>query len=320
MQNVTYIAASDLVIKCESGEIEYKKGQLVDICHNESGDVWISYHEESKEGKVEVFEIDITDLNLFSSLLENTVLVEEELDDKVSYEEMTIDTLLIEENVEMSKLLQHMVEANFTKAVRGGKVAKVPVKRVKQKISPKQKAARMKSAKALARNPQAKKQRMKSMKLRSRVGLGESQGYFIEKGLLFNNSLETVSGNVFETLQSFFGDKAKVKMMEESKISVNLFNSDEEQLIEALESLEVNYILEGTKEYKVVSFFKPQAEPVVESYYAEKKEADDKDSEDDMDDEMMELQKEIDACSDDAEKEKLMAKMKELKASKKEDK
>ena len=83
MQNVTYIAASDLVIKCESGEIEYKKGQLVDICHNESGDVWISYHEESKEGKVEVFEIDITDLNLFSSLLENTVLVEEELDDKV---------------------------------------------------------------------------------------------------------------------------------------------------------------------------------------------------------------------------------------------
>ena len=317
MQIVTYLAANDIVLKCESGDIEFQKGALIDFCHDEHDNVWISYHEES-EDSIHAFEIDITDKDLFSALLENTILVEDELDSKVSYEEMSLDHLLIEEDIEMTKIMQYMVEANFTKAIRGGKVAKVPVRRIKKKLTPKQKAARMKAGKALARNPQAKKQRAKSMKLRKRMGLGESQGYIIDQDLLFNNSIEVASKNVFESLKSYFGDKAKVKLTSEHKVSVNLFNADEENLVEALDALEVNYVIEGSSELKIVSLFKPQASVVVESYYSEKKEADDKDSEDDMDDEMMELQKEIDACSDDAEKEKLMAKMKELKASKKE--
>jgi hypothetical protein len=297
MKNTTFLAAHDFTVKCESGEVEYKKGDLVDICHTENDDVFISYHEDDGN-KVHAFELDVTDVDLFSSILENTILVEEELDAKISYEEMTLDQLLVEEGVDMADLMQFMVEAAYKKAVRGGKVTKVPVRRIKKKMTPKQKATRMKAGKALARNPQAKKQRAKSMAIRKRKGLGES-GFIVEASRLFDNSLSTVAKEVNESLTGFFGPNAKVKLTNENKVSVNLFNADEENLKEALESLEVNYIIEGEGDTKVVSFFKPNPSPVVESYYAEasKKEMDDEEDDDDMEEKLADKMKSLKASS-----------------------
>lgn len=277
MKSVTFLANADLVLKCESGEIEFKRGELVDICHSESGDVWISHNEES-EGKVHAFEIDLTDEDLFTSILENVILVEEELDQDHGFEELSLDALLLDEGIEVNDLMQFMVEANFKKAIRGGKIAKVPVRRVKKKLSPKQKVARQKSGKALARNPQAKKQRAKSLKIRKRMGLGESS-YMLNKAALFDNTVESAAKEVSESLTSFFGARAKVKLTSESKVSVNLFNSDEANLIEALDSLDYNYYLEGSQDYRVITLFKPGATPVVESYYSE---SDEDDSEEKM--------------------------------------
>ncbi|NNK82750.1 MAG: hypothetical protein HKO92_06480, partial [Flavobacteriaceae bacterium] len=277
MQNTTFISEHDFTLVCESGEIEYKKGDLVEFCHDEDGNVWISHFEES-EDKVHAFEIEITDKDLFSSLLENTILVEQELDDKISFEEMSIDKLLIEEEIDMPTLMQFMVEAAYTKAVRGGKVTKVPVRRKKMKMTPKQKAARMKAGKALAKNPSAKKARAKSMKLRKKKNL---ESFVIDKSALFDNSLESVSKRVHESLSSFFGETAKVKLTKENKVQVNLFNAEESQLEEALTALDINYFIEGQDDNKVITFFKPQPDQVVESYYSTP--LNESDDEEDMD-------------------------------------
>lgn len=318
MQNVTYLAAHDITVNCESGNIEYKKGDMVDLCYSESGEVWIAYAEE-QDNKVYNFEIDITDMEVFSKLLENVIVEEVELDDKISYEELSLDQLIIEENTSQDQLLQFMVEANFKRGVRGDKVVKVPVRRIKTKLTPKQKAARMKTGKALSRNPIAKKNKAKSMKIRKRLGLGES--YIIDKAKLFNNDIKVVTQDVFETLTVYFGDKAKVKL-KEGKVSVNLFNADEEQLIEALDNMDINYHLEGSADYKFVSVYKPQAQVVVESYYAEE-EDEPEDSEDDGDDmdmdamkeKLMKMKEEYDKMDDGDEKDKLKGEIEKLEAA-----
>lgn len=280
MQSVTYLAANDLTITCESGTVEYKRGDMVDFCHNESGDVWISYHEE-KDGKVHAFELDITDVDLFSKLLENVIIEELELDSKVSYKEMTLDQLIIEEGIDVARLMRLMVETNYKKVVNKENSIIVPKRSMKVMRTPKQRAAAMNESIAISRDEDAIRNKVKSFKISKKSGLGES--FFIDRGLLFNNDQKTIIKNVYENLKSYFGDKAKVKL-KENKVSVNLFNSDEERLIEALEHLNVNYLLEGSDDYKFVSVYKPQARTVVESYYSEAEDGEKDDEEDDEED------------------------------------
>ena len=112
MQYVTFIASKDLTIKCESGTVEYKRGDLVELSHDKDDNVWLSYHEE-KDNEIHAFEINIKDKAVFESILSNVILVSKELDEKHSYEEMTLDDLLIEQGIDIVQLMQLMVESNY---------------------------------------------------------------------------------------------------------------------------------------------------------------------------------------------------------------
>lgn len=266
MKQLTYIASKPLSIQCESGEVNFKKGDVINICHDKKDNVWISYHEQSK-GKVHAFEIDITDKEVFQSLLENVYLVQEELDSKISYEVIGLDEILVEGHLKMNELLQIMVESSFVKPQHEGSTIKVPVRRIKKELSARQKATQMKMSESFTRIAGAKKTQAKSIKLQTTK---ENKGYVIDTSILLNKSIKPVVKRVHESLVSYFGNKAKVHLMQENKLKVNLFNSDASQLKEVLESLKVNYVLEGTEDYKVVTLVKPQPKTVVRSYYSMK--------------------------------------------------
>lgn len=266
MQYINFIASKDLTIKCESGTVEYKRGDLVELNHDKDDNVWLSYHEE-KGDKIHAFEISIKDKAVFENLLANVILVSKELDGKHSYEEMSLDSLLIEQGINISQLMQLMVESNYKNIISENNTVKVPVYRINKNLSPKQKATELKNSICSERLKDVKVEVAKSVHGSIIEGLNES--YFVDKEALFSNSIERVSKNVFESLKSYFSDNAKVSLTSEKKIKVNLFKATEDQLKEALNSLEVNYVLEGNDDYKVVTLYKPQPKPVVESFYAE---------------------------------------------------
>ena len=269
MQYVTFIASKDLTIKCESGTVEYKRGDLVELSHDKDDNVWLSYHEE-KDNEIHAFEINIKDKAVFESILSNVILVSKELDEKHSYEEMTLDDLLIEQGIDIVQLMQLMVESNYKNLISESNTVKVPVHRVNKTLSPKQKATELRNSIPSERQQEAKKTVAKAVEASLVEGLNES--YFVDREALFNNSIERVSTNVFESLKSYFADNAKVSLTNENKIKVNLFNATDDQLEEALNSLEVNYVIEGSDDYKLVTLYKPQPKPVVESFYAESEE------------------------------------------------
>lgn len=269
MQYVTFIASKDLTIKCESGTVEYKRGDLVELNHDKDDNVWLSYHEE-KENEIHAFELSIKDKSVFESILSNVVLVSKELDEKHSYEEMALEDLLIEQGLDLVQLMQLMVEANYRNLVSESNTIKVPVHRVNKTLSSKQKAVELKNSIPSERQTGVKVETAKAVEASILEGLNES--YFIDTESLFNNSIEKVSSNVFESLKSYFSDNAKVTLTNENKIKVNLFNATEDQLEEALNSLEVNYVVEGTDDYKLITLYKPQPKSVVESFYAEEEE------------------------------------------------
>lgn len=271
----TFIASNDMTIFCENnGTVEFKKGDHVFLEHDGETNVFLSRHEDDGE-KVHAFEVEITDADLFENLLNNLIVKEEELDDKISYEELSIDVLISEEEIDPNKVIAHLAEVSFKKkpAVRGGKVTKVrvPVSRVKKKRTAKQKQADLKRGKALARDPKAKKNRAKSMKIRKQRGIGEC-GYMAHWDRLFNETHEQVSREVLESLSSCFEDKAKVSLTKENDIEVNLFNISEEVLVEALDSANVHYVVEGEGDSRLVKIVKPAPSQIVESYYSPKEE------------------------------------------------
>jgi hypothetical protein len=269
MKQLNYIAARNITIQCESGEVNYKKGSNVHIRHDDKENVWISYHEQDKNKKVHAFEINILDKDVFKHLLENVYVAEEEIDSKVSYEKINLDELLIEEQVQMKDLLKVMVESNYTKALYDSEKRKItiPVLRVKKEMSAKQKVFHMAGTTPFKRDASAKKLEAKGIKVKASTM--ESKGWILNTKSLFDKKLSTAAIRVSESLTSFFGNKAKVKLTKENKINVNLFNSDVAQLKECLNSLKVNYKIEGTKDQKVVTLFKPRSKFVVESYYKE---------------------------------------------------
>lgn len=320
MSNVTFLAPHDLTLECDLGNVEIKKGYPVYIEHDEDDNVFILHHEE-KDNKVNAFEISITDQEILVGLLESVVLKEDELDGKLSYEDIDLDTLILDEGVDVDKLACYLAEGSFKlkKAVRGGKVTKVrvPVNRVKKKASPKQKAARLKQVKALARSPKAKKARLKSLKVRKQRGLGET-GYLINHDYFLNESLSTVAFQTKEVLESAFGDKARVSLNKEKQIIVKLALGDDEGLKEALSSADVNYIIEGIEKHKIITLIKPQTPSVVESYYAKKVEEKDDDMEKELEEKKMKMGKmkeKFDGMDDDdKDKADLKGKIKELEA------
>ena len=275
MTQMTFIAANDMEIQCEQGSLEFKKGDAVHLEVDIDDNPYLTVYEADETGLVHLIEVDITTIDTFNALMENLELLEEEYDDKVSFEEMNIDQLLENENVSLDSLTCYLAEQSYRKkrVVRKGKVTriKVPVRRRKKRMTAKQRAARIKQVRKLARSPKARRNRMKSLKIRRRK-MRES-ATLVDKFLLLNDSLPVAASCAKEILESYFNDRAEVKLTSKNQIIVKLMDATEEDFQEAMNLAEVNFKVEGTDLNKVVTLEIPMSDPVVESYYSEVEEA-----------------------------------------------
>lgn len=287
MSNPTFIAENDLTIECENGSIEYKKGQVVHIEVDEKDDPYLSYHQEDADGKVTAFEIDITTLDMFNSLMEN-LITEEDLEENVDYVEMEIDDLLFNEGVNLEALTCYMAEVARKKITRfsGGKRTRisVPVRKRKKRPTAAQKRARIKQVRALARSPKAKRNRMRSMKARSRQA---ASNHVIAHDLLLQEDSEALNKYTAAKLEAYFGENAEVSLHKDVLKVAFGKKATMAHLEEALQQAEVNFKIEERKGGALISLVVPESTPVVESYYAVEADCDDK--EDDDKEDLMEM-------------------------------
>jgi len=281
MKNVTFLAADELVLRTESGEVVYPKGAIIHLEQDEEGGVFISYHEADDE-KVHAFEIDITSRKILEAIFENVIL-EEDVEDEITYVEMTLDQLILDEGLTNNEVSCYITEVTRKRKLvfqKGKKKAiMVPTRRFNNKRTAKQKAA-LKSAQRMAkRSPGAKRQRAISMKKRRSAGLSEA---FLATDYMFNESLQAIVSDTAKKLESVLGDRAKVSVSEDHEIKVRLLQAEEAEVLEAIEQADVHYTIEGDENNKVIKLVKPMAEAAVTSLYDVVEEESDDDSSDDV--------------------------------------
>lgn len=357
MKNVTLIASNEIVLSTESGTVTYPKGSVVHLEQDSNDELFISYHEADEE-KVHAFELEVTTKAVLEGILANCVILEAELDNKITFEERTLDQLIIEEGLSSSQISCYLTEVSFKKRDvvknENNTTIQVPVRNRSKTLTAGKRATMFGESAPMTRNESATKQNIKSLDINETTSLSNS---FLDVDYMFGESLEFVSIETAKTLESILGDRAKV-MISESGIKVRLLQAEEAELIEALNQANINYTIEGDESLKVITLVKPVTESVVVSHYDElnekkddedddsdndddsnsddnddedddkkknKKEGDDSDDDDDNSDDDDEddsaidnLKKEIDDEDDDDKKDKLKGKLKDLETAKKE--
>lgn len=301
MSRITLIADSDFSIKVEGssgvGEIHYEKGDIVHLEQDEKENLFISYHEVNsvKNDKNELveavvaFELDITCKDVLNSILENVLIQEEEMEDNIDQEEVSLDQLVIDEGMDLEEVCNYLTETSYSnrrlvrkqrqRVIRGGKVTTLlPVNRRKRRLTPKQRAAALKKVRSIARNPSAKKARVRAVLKRNRLNLKRqvsSVGYLIRKDRMLNESLHEIANRVAFILEKSLKENSiKVRLMENGTIKLQL--EDKSQLSkvkEALKSCEVNFKLEPlsdmNEEIQIVSFYKPVSEQIISPFFSD---------------------------------------------------
>ena len=274
MKNITFIALNDIILETDLGEVTYKKGSNVFLESDQEDDVFISYH-EADGNQVFTFELDVTTLPMLEGLLNNLVLVEEELDERVSYKNVSLDQLVLDEGLSIEQVANYLTEVSYKKktVVRQGKktIINVPIKTRKKILSPKQKAALKQTTMKLARNPQAKRARIKSMKIRSRLGLGES--CFLALDYMLNEDKKFICNETIKTLKSSLKERAKIFITENTDIRVRLLQADKNEVLESLKIANINYFIEELEDSLLIKIVQPIVESVVKPYFSD----DDKD-------------------------------------------
>lgn len=304
MNQFTLVAATMLQIECsEFGMVQYEPGQTMDLnFHEGEASPTLTIYVDSKKtitdkDTLEESEVDVivpVEVALSPSLAEtvftHAVILGEELDEECVLEEVSIPVLIAEEGILHSDLTQYIsLDEKVKKVIRNGKEVRinVPVNRRKKKLTAKQRMARSKAAKKTARNPNAKRARAKSMKIRKQRHL-DSVGYLLNKQSMMTESLLDTLNMAHKTIsEAVDSSDVNLRLVPESyQIRVRVESAEQRKLVEEAIATFTGCTLDLVEELNDKLFTLTFSEsdesrpPLVKSFY-EKDEDDDDDDDDD---------------------------------------